>query len=97
MNLEPLQDYVLVECDPEKEKSAGGIVIPENVKAPLITGRVIATGPGVYQDGVFIDVKVSAGQQILFEQTAGLVVPSSQGMKEWRILKEIHLLCVIKD
>ena len=97
MNLEPLQDYVLVECDPEKEKSAGGIVIPVNVKPPLITGRVIAAGPGMYQDGVFVNVKVSAGQKILFEQTAGLKVPSSQGMNEWRILKEIHLLCVIKD
>ena len=97
MNLQPLQDYVLVECDPGQEKSAGGILIPENVKAPLITGRVVEAGPGMYQDGVFISAQVKPGQKILFEQTAGLKVPSSQGMKEWRILKEIHILCLIKD
>jgi len=94
MNLEPLQDYVLVECDPEKGK---GILIPDNVKQPLITGRVVAAGPGVYQDGVFVTVKVKPDQKILFEQSAGLKVPSSQGMREWRILKEVHILCVIKE
>ena len=97
MNLEPLQDYVLVECDPEKEKSPGGIVIPETVKVALKTGRVVAAGPGTYQDGVFVNVKVLPDQKILFEQDAGLKVPSSKGMKEWRILKELHILCLIKD
>lgn len=50
--IRPLKNQVLVEVLPPDEQSAGGIVIPENVregskdeKKPVLKGRVLAIGP----------------------------------------------------
>jgi co-chaperonin GroES (HSP10) len=39
-------DHLLVKLDPRKEKTRGGIVIPETEAQPIRTGVILQAGPG---------------------------------------------------
>jgi len=61
MKIRPLHDRVVVERLDEERKSAGGIVIPDNVAEKPDQGEVIAVGKGkILEDGKVrpLDVKV---------------------------------------
>ena len=45
----PLHNYILLERLEEENKTAGGIIIPDNAKEKPSRGRVIATGDGIYE------------------------------------------------
>jgi len=45
MKIRPLNDRVLVVGIEEKEKTTGGIVIPETAKEKPQEGKVVAVGP----------------------------------------------------
>lgn len=73
----PIKDQILVRPDPVNEVSAGGIYIPETVRADnpnyyTMTGVVIRTGQGNYNaDGARVPVSVQAGDRIVFGRYAG--------------------------
>ena len=46
MKLVPLGDRVLVEREPAEEKTAGGILLPDNAKEKPQIGKVVAVGDG---------------------------------------------------
>jgi chaperonin GroES len=46
MKFRPLHDRVVVRRVDAKEKSAGGIIIPDTVKEKPMEGEVVAVGPG---------------------------------------------------
>jgi len=74
--IRPLHDRVLVEVKSETEnKTAGGILLPEQTKERPQMGTVIATGPGkANAQGVVQPVQVRAGEQIFFGKYAGTEV-----------------------
>ncbi len=57
MKIRPLHDRVIVKRLEEERKSAGGIVIPDNVAEKPDQGEVIAVGPGVACNYEIIVVK----------------------------------------
>ena len=50
LKIRPLHDRVIVKRLEEERKSAGGIVIPDNVAEKPDQGEVIAVGPGKRND-----------------------------------------------
>ena len=60
---EPLHNRVLVERLPEERK--GLIVIPDSAKDVSIFCKVIAVGPGRWEDGVFTKTAVKPGDVVL--------------------------------
>ena len=46
MGLQPLQDWALIEPSEAKEKTAGGLVIPDTAKEKPVEGKVLAVGKG---------------------------------------------------
>lgn len=67
----PLGDKVLVKPSEKKgeQKLASGIIIPESAdKEKLMTGEVVAVGPGrVSNEGKRISMEVKVGDTVLFK------------------------------
>ncbi|MEJ2589139.1 MAG: co-chaperone GroES [Deltaproteobacteria bacterium] len=72
MKIRPLSDRVLVVGIEEKKKTAGGIVIPDTAKEKPQEGKVVAAGPGKWdENGKRIPLEVKKGDRILFGKYAG--------------------------
>jgi len=78
MNIRPLQDWALIRPKSEKEKSAGGIIIPEVAKEKPQEGEVLAVGGGHYKEErdkkgnviekKFVPTVVKPGDHVLYEK-----------------------------
>lgn len=44
MELQPLQDWELIEPSESSEKTAGGLFIPDTAKEKTVEGKVLAVG-----------------------------------------------------
>ena len=72
MKIKPLNDRVLVVGIEEKEKTAGGIIIPDTAKEKPQEGKVMAVGPGRWdENGKRIPMEVKKGDSVLFGKYAG--------------------------
>ena len=72
MKIKPLNDRVLVVGIEEKEKTAGGIIIPDTAKEKPQEGKVIAVGPGRWdENGKRIPMELKKNDHVLFGKYAG--------------------------
>ena len=75
MKIRPLHDRVVVKRVEEERKSAGGIVIPDNIAEKPDQGEVIAVGNGkILEDGKVRPLDVKVGDRILFGKYSGSTV-----------------------
>lgn len=83
MTIKPLQDWVIVEQDPEEEMSYGGIIIPDAARQKQERGKVLAVGEGRFveeeskgkgktkkKEKKFVKTTLVPGDYILYEQYA---------------------------
>jgi len=95
MNIRPLQDRVIVKRLEEKEKTKGGIIIPDTAKEKPMQGEIIAAGKGkVQEDGKASPLDVKVGDKVLFSKYAGTEV-KIEG-EEYLIMREDDILGVIE-
>lgn len=92
--IKPLADRVVVEPIEREEKTASGIVLPDTAKEKPQEGKVIAVGPGRWEEGKRIPLEVKEGDRVLFAKYAGTEV--KYGDKELLILRESDILAVIE-
>lgn len=71
MNLQPLGNRILVEPDPSKEKTAGGIHIPEVAKEKSLEAVVVAMGKGEDEEGRGILRELKIGTRVLVGKYGG--------------------------
>ncbi len=90
MDLEPLGDRVIVEPGEGEEKTASGIVIPDTAKEKPQEGKVLAVGPGRYEEGKLIPLDVKPGDTVIYSKYGGTEV--KVGRKEYLILSERDIL-----
>ncbi len=96
MNIKPLADRLVVERIEQAEKTAGGIIIPDNAKEKPKQGKVLAVGPGAKdENGKRIPVDVQAGDIVLFTQWSGNEVKLDG--KEYLVLKESDVIGIIEE
>ncbi len=94
MNIRPLHDRVVVERLDEERKSAGGIVIPDNVAEKPDQGIVVAVGNGkILEDGKVRPLDVKVGDRILFGKYSGQVV-KSEGT-EYLVMREDDIMGIV--
>lgn len=94
MGFKPLHDRVLVERVEAEEKTAGGIIIPDNAKEKPQQGKVIATGAGAVNDnGQVSPLAVKAGDTILFGKWSGTEIKLDG--KDYLIMKESDILGIM--
>jgi chaperonin GroES len=91
----PLHNYVLLERIEEENKTAGGIIIPDNAKEKPVHGRVIATGDGIYENGQKIPVSVKSGDVVLFAKWASSANEVKIDGKDYILIKESDILGIL--
>ena len=94
MKIRPLQDRILVKRLQSEEKTASGIIIPDNAKEKPQEAEVIAVGAGkILDDGKVRKPDVKVGDRVLFSKYAGSEVKIDG--HEHLILREDDLLGVL--
>ena len=89
MKIRPLQDRILVKRLQGEEKTASGIIIPDNAKEKPQEAEVIAVGAGkVLDDGKLRKPDVKVGDRVLFSKYAG---------SEVKIDGHEHLICSCRE
>lgn len=95
MKVQPLGERILVEVLEAKEKTKGGIVLPDTAKEKPQEAKVIAVGKGkVSEEGKLIPLEVKVGDTILFGKYSGAEITVDD--KEYLILKEEDVLAIVK-
>jgi len=94
MNIKPLDDRVVVKALIPEEKTAGGIIIPDNAKEKPQQGEVVAIGPGKKSDsGETIAMSVSKGDKVLYGKYAGTEITVDGD--DYIILRESDVLAIL--
>lgn len=87
MKIKPMNDRILVKMEEVAEKTAGGLYIPQTAQEKTQIGEVVAVGDSK-------EIKVAAGQKIMYEKYAGTTV-KNEG-QELLIIKQENVLAVIE-
>jgi chaperonin GroES len=95
VSLQPIGDKVVVEREETKEKTAGGIYLPDNAKDKPTRGTIMAVGTGrLLDDGKRGPMQVKVGDRVLFTSYAPEVIEI--GDDEYLLMSESDILAVIE-
>lgn len=95
MNLQPIRDKVIVEVLKAKDKTKGGIVLPDTAKEKPQEAKVIAVGPGkTLPNGKIIPLDVKSGDTVIFGKYSGSEIKVDD--KEYLIIEFDDILAVVK-
>jgi len=96
MKIQPLGDRVVVEREEAKDRTAGGIVLPDTAKDKPQRGKVVAVGDGrITKDGKRRPLQVKEGDHVLFTSYAGDEFKLN-GDKKVLLMREDDILAVIE-
>ena len=96
VNIKPLEDRILVQSLEAEQTTASGLVIPDTAKEKPQEGKVVAVGPGRFdEDGekrIPLDVKV--GDVVIYSKYGGTEVKYN-GV-EYLVLSARDVLAIIE-
>jgi chaperonin GroES len=93
--LKPLEDRIVVQPLEAEQVTASGLVIPDTAKEKPQEGKVLAVGPGRFDDkGVRVPVDVQVGDVVLYSKYGGTEVKYSG--QEYLVLSARDVLAVIE-
>ena len=95
VNIKPLEDKILVQANEAETTTASGLVIPDTAKEKPQEGKVIAVGPGRWDDEGEnrIPVDVKEGDTVIYSKYGGTEIKYSG--QEYLILSARDVLAVI--
>ena len=86
MDLKPLGDRIIVEVLEEEQTTVSGIVLPDTAQEKPQRAKVLAVGPGHYEDGALVPLEVAVGDEVVFSKYGGTEI--KLGTDEYLILRE---------
>ena len=93
--LKPLEDRIVVKPLEAEQVTASGLVIPDTAKEKPQEGKVLAVGPGRFDDkGARVPVDVKVGDVVLYSKYGGTEVKYSG--EEYLVLSARDVLAVIE-
>ena len=93
--LKPLEDRIVVRPLEAEQTTASGLVIPDTAKEKPQEGKVLAVGPGRFDDkGARVPVDVQVGDVVLYSKYGGTEVKYSG--EEYLVLSARDVLAVIE-
>jgi chaperonin GroES len=93
-SLKPLEDRIVVKPSEEEQTTVSGIVIPDTAKEKPQEGKVVAVGPGRFEDGQRVPLDVAVGDTVIYSKYGGTEV--KVGGDEYLILSARDVLAVVK-
>jgi chaperonin GroES len=97
MDLQPIGDRIIVRREASDNKSAGGILLPDNAQKKPQRGTVLAVGPGKAnkKTGDRTPLQLKAGDKVLFTSWAGDEF-KDRGKDEVLVMHEDDVLAVLE-
>ncbi|MEL4358108.1 MULTISPECIES: co-chaperone GroES [unclassified Luteococcus] len=93
--IKPLEDRVLVQPLEAEQTTASGLVIPDTAKEKPQEGKVIATGPGRFDDkGERVPMDVAEGDVVVFSKYGGTEVKYDG--QEYLLLNARDILAIVQ-
>lgn len=93
--LKPLEDRIVVQPLEAEQVTASGLVIPDTAKEKPQEGKVLAVGPGRFDDkGSRVPVDVQVGDVVLYSKYGGTEVKYSG--EEYLVLSARDVLAIIE-
>ena len=93
--LKPLEDRIVVQPQEAEQVTASGLVIPDTAKEKPQEGKVLAVGPGRFDDkGARVPVDVKVGDVVLYSKYGGTEVKYSG--EEYLVLSARDVLAIIE-
>ncbi len=94
MKLKPLGDRVVVKPSGEKERTKGGIVLPDTAKEKPQEGEIVAVGSGKKtDDGKVIPLSLKVGDKVLYGKYSGTEITIDD--EEYLIVREDDVMAII--
>jgi len=94
MKLQPMGDRILVKALESRDRTKGGIVLPDTAKERPQEGTVVAVGHGRFlEDGSLRPLEVKTGDTVLYGKYAGTEVKVED--KDYLILREEDVLAIV--
>jgi chaperonin GroES len=94
VNLKPLFDNVVVEHVEQKDKSSGGVFLPDTAKEKPQEGIIRAVGPGRVTDkGNVVEMHVKVDDRVLYRKYSGSEVKIDG--TEYLIIPEKDILAIV--
>lgn len=98
MKLKPLGDRIVVRRSEAKEKTAGGILLPDAAQNKPQKGKVLAVGAGrLIKDGTRRPLQVKEGDTVLFTSWAGDEFREQSNSAAILLMREEDVLAVVED
>lgn len=92
--LKPLNDRVVLEVVPQETTTTSGFVLATSAVNKPQNGTVVAVGTGyILDNGSKTPLSVTIGDQVVFEQQAGVTV-EYQG-QDYLVIREKDIIAVI--
>jgi chaperonin GroES len=96
MKLVPLEDRVVVKVLEQEEKTSSGIVLPDTAKEKPSKAKVVAVGPGRYDDnGKLLPMPVNKGDIVVFAKYAGTELKLDG--EEYLVLRASDLIGILPE
>ena len=93
MDLKPLGDRIIVEVLEEEQTTVSGIVLPDTAQEKPQRAKVLAVGPGHYEEGTLVPLDVEVGDEVVFSKYGGTEIKF--GVDEYLILRESDVLAKV--
>jgi chaperonin GroES len=98
MKVKPLGDRIVVRRNEAEDRTAGGIVLPDNAKNKPQRGKVLAVGPGrLMKDGSRRGLQVKEGDTIIFTNWAGDEFKETKSPDAILVMREEDVLAVVEE
>jgi len=92
--IKPLEDRIVVKPLEAEQTTASGLVIPDTAKEKPQEGRVLAVGPGRFEEGQRLPLDVSVGDVVLYSKYGGTEVKYAG--EEYLILSARDVLAIVE-
>lgn len=93
VSIKPLEDRVLVQPLEAEQTTASGLVIPDTAKEKPQEGKVLAVGPGRFEDGKRLPLDISEGDVVVYSKYGGTEVKYDG--QEYLILSARDVLAIV--
>ncbi|KAA9393644.1 co-chaperone GroES [Kocuria coralli] len=95
ISIKPLEDRIVVQVVEAEQTTASGLVIPDTAKEKPQEGKVLAVGPGRWDEaGNRLPVDVKEGDIVIFSKYGGTEV--KYGGQEYLVLPARDVLAVVE-
>ena len=96
VNIQPLEDRVVIRQEDAEQTTSSGLVIPDTAKEKPQEGKVIAVGPGRFDEsGKRIPMDIAVGDKIIYSRYGGTEV--KYGADGYLILGARDVLAKVTD